>query len=106
MDEERSRSQNKSGIEKTRGGKLSQEWKESLAFGIWTLKDPNARKNEGSEEAQIEGKTVQCPLCGRPLKVWVEECSLYHMFCRAFESRLTQVASNREVYSDLMKSIY
>ena len=85
---------------------MSQEWKESLAFGIWTLKDPNVRENEGSEEAQIEGKNVHCPLCGRPLKVWVEGCSLYRTVCRACELCVTQVASNGEVYSDIMKSIY
>jgi hypothetical protein len=85
---------------------LSQEWKEPLAFGIWTLKDPNVGENEESEEAQIDGKTVHCPLCRRPLKVWVEGCSLYHMVCQACELCLTQVASNGEVYSDLMKSIH
>jgi hypothetical protein len=33
-----------------RGRKSSQKWRKPLAFGIWTLKDPNVGENEGSED--------------------------------------------------------
>jgi len=84
----------------------SQRWKEPFAFGVWTLRDPNVEEYEDEEEAKINGKIVHCPFCERPLRMWVEGCSLYHMVCKACDFCLTQITKDEGTYKELMERIY
>lgn len=77
-------------------------------FGVWTLEEQefNRVMAVGEKPAEINGKPVYCPLCKKPMKMWLEGCTLWHINCKECRLCLTMKTENGEVFEKLVGVIY
>ncbi len=60
------------------------------AFGIWTHgeEDSNQETILMDKLAKIDGKAVYCPFCKKRMHMWMEGCTLWHIYCKRGEFHL------------------
>mgnify|MGYP007084778467 CR=1 FL=1 len=87
------------------------------AFGLWTLGEKVEPANKEiimvGKLAKIDGKAVYCPICKRRLRMWIEGCSLWHIYCKKDffhfilrSSFLIRKKEKRETFNKLVDIMY
>lgn len=80
--------------------------KKPKAYGIWTLSDEKlARVSPAEDTAKIHDQVVYCPLCRKPMTIWVEGCTIYHMDCDECNFSLL-MKETEEDYERLTQIVY
>lgn len=73
-------------------------------YGVWTVEE--IKDMPDGVPAQIDGRDVFCPFCKAHMKMWLEGCTLGHIFCRDCGFCLTRVIENDELFKKLIDLIH
>jgi len=78
------------------------------AFGIWTLEESNSDIETIPEEqpSEINGKAAYCPFCKKQMKMWLEGCTLWHIYCKDCDFCLDVTTENEEIFEKLVAIIH